>query len=131
MQRVAKKYLSDSRRTKVVIEQSLGEMLKSLVKAQGDEARRARDQAGGEPRRPAQGPKAQAHRPADFPAERAAQPLLSEFPKVPREEKTLDNGLKVVVVPNSELPLVTMTLGLKSGAWTEPESPAPRRWPPR
>ncbi len=31
----------------------------------------------------------------------------------------LDNGLKVIVVPNHELPFVSMRLGLRAGAWCE------------
>lgn len=32
---------------------------------------------------------------------------------------TLDNGLKVMVVPNHEIPFVSIKLGLLNGAWTE------------
>jgi zinc protease len=124
VQRVAQKYLTENRRTKVVIEPSLGEMLKSLVKGKDDEGAAPATKPAENRVAERRGPKAQARRPADFPAEAPLQPLLSEFPMVPREEKTLDNGLKVVVVPNNELPLVTMTLGLKFGAWTDdPERP--------
>ena len=119
VQRVAEKYLAENRRTKVVVEPSLGEMLKSLVKGKDDEGAPPATKPADNRVAQRHGPKAQARRPADFPAEAPLQPLLSEFPKVPREQKTLGNGLKVVVVPNSELPLVTMTLGLKYGAWTE------------
>ena len=32
---------------------------------------------------------------------------------------TLDNGLKVMVVPNHEVPFVSIKLGLLNGSWTE------------
>ena len=119
VKRVAQKYLTENRRTKVVVEPSLGEMLKNLVKGKDDEGAAPATKPAENRVAQRQGPKAQAQRPGDFPAEAPLQPLLSDFPKVAREEKTLDNGLKVVVVPNNELPLVTITLGLKFGAWTE------------
>ncbi len=44
-----------------------------------------------------------------------------ELPTGPPEShrETLPNGLKLIVVPNHELPIVTVQLGLKAGAWTE------------
>lgn len=124
VQRVANEYLVDTRVTRIVVEPSIGEMLRGLLRGKSDAD-------GPPPQKPdenriadRQGPKAKAVRPADFPAEPPIRPLLSEFPDVPREQTTLKNGLKVVVVPNDELPLVTMTLGLKLGAWTDdPETP--------
>ncbi len=35
------------------------------------------------------------------------------------EEAVLDNGIKIMVVSNHEVPFVSVRLGLKSGAWTE------------
>jgi zinc protease len=35
------------------------------------------------------------------------------------EELTLDNGLKIIVVENREVPFVSVQLGLDAGAWTE------------
>lgn len=58
-------------------------------------------------------------RPEGFPNTPPIQSLLSELPEVPFVERTLPNGLKVVVVPNDEVPFVTATLGLKYGAWTD------------
>jgi zinc protease len=118
VQRVARTYLVDDRCTTAVVEPSFGEMLKNLLKSKQDE--------GAPTTKPAEnrvaerrGSKAMAVRPAGFAAEPPLRELLSEFPQVPRVEKILANGLKVVVVPNDELPLVSMTLGIKFGAWTE------------
>jgi zinc protease len=119
VQRVAKKYLVDERLTKITVEHSFGEMLKNLIKGKDDEgsdpAAKPTENRIAERR----GPKAHAVRPASFPTTAPVQPLLEDFPKIAREEKTLSNGLKVVVVPNDEVPLVTMTLGLKYGAFAE------------
>ncbi|MGH7179206.1 MAG: M16 family metallopeptidase [Tepidisphaeraceae bacterium] len=123
LDRVASEYLIAQRQTTVVIEPSMGELLKSFLKGKNE------DEGAAPATKPAEnrvaqrsGPKAHAVRPTAFPTTAPLQPLLDEFPKVPREEKTLSNGLKVVVVPNDEVPLVTMTLGIKFGAWTDDSS---------
>src|SRR5262249_23156020 len=53
---------------------------------------------------------------ADKPPISALQPSV---PEVKTQEKTLENGLRVVVVENHEVPFVTLTLGILDGAWTE------------
>ena len=58
-------------------------------------------------------------RPDDYPTEPPLHDLLEGLPEVAVKEKTLSNGLKVVVVPNTELPFTTATLGIKYGAWAE------------
>ncbi len=40
------------------------------------------------------------------------------------EEVTLDNGLRVMVVENNEVPYVTASLGFSAGAWTEAQTGA-------
>ncbi len=119
VQRVAQQYLTDNRSTTVVVAPSLGQMLKNLLKGKDDEGANPTTKPTDNRIAERRGPKSQAVRPADFPAEPPIQPLLSDFPKIAREQKILDNGLKVVVVPNDELPLVSMTLGIKLGAWTD------------
>jgi zinc protease len=53
----------------------------------------------------------------------AAAPPMAEAeamaPEMTFDSATLDNGLKVIVVPNNEVPFVSIRLGLLSGAWTE------------
>ncbi len=44
-----------------------------------------------------------------------------QLPDYPHTTHTLKNGLKVIVVPNHEVPYVTVQLGLLAGAWTEPK----------
>lgn len=122
VQRVAKKYLVPERRTIVRVEPNMGGMLKGLFGGKGPEE----DEGAAPASKPTTirvaartGAKAKAERPKDFPAKPPMQALLEEIPKVEHAEKTLSNGLKVVVIPNHEVPYVTMTLGLKCGAWAE------------
>jgi zinc protease len=121
LKRVADKYLVEERRTTVIIEPSMGEMLRSLFKGKGDDEVPAPTSQPGDRDRLAsrQGPKAAAARPKDFPSTAPVQPLLGEIPPAARHEQTLQNGLKIVLVPNDEVPLVSMTLGLKFGAFAD------------
>lgn len=58
-------------------------------------------------------------RPADRLTESPlADPLKFEFDKA-YEELTLDNGLKIIVVENREVPYISVELGMDAGAWTE------------
>ncbi len=58
-------------------------------------------------------------RPADRLTESPlADPLKFEFDKA-FEELTLDNGLKIIVVENREVPYISVELGMDAGAWTE------------
>lgn len=58
-------------------------------------------------------------RPADYPR----KPPIADQSKIDLKfdysEKHLKNGLTVMVVPNHEVPFVSVTLGLTNGAWTE------------
>jgi zinc protease len=57
------------------------------------------------------------------PAKRAAPPPIGAplQPVLPRPaERTLANGLRVIVARSSDLPLVTADLTLKTGAWADP-----------
>jgi zinc protease len=68
--------------------------------------------------------KADVARPEDFPNAPPLHELLAEIPAPRRKEYTLDNGLRVVVLPNDEVPFVSAMLGLKNGPWTEdPDMP--------
>jgi len=58
-------------------------------------------------------------RPKSFPATPPVNELLDELPLVSTEETVLANGLKVVAIPNDEVPFMAVALGLKHGAWTE------------
>ncbi|HOJ33283.1 MAG TPA: pitrilysin family protein [Candidatus Hydrogenedentes bacterium] len=63
-------------------------------------------------------------RPKDFPIQPPIRELKEALPKARLYTRFLDNGLKIVVVPNDETPFFTMMLGLKEGPWTEnPQQP--------
>ncbi|MBI4664407.1 MAG: insulinase family protein [Verrucomicrobia bacterium] len=123
VQRVAKTYLTPERQTTVRVEPSLLTMFKNLIgfgKGPAEDEGAAALASGGPNRvAPRTGAKAETNRPESFPARPPKQPLLEEIPDVPHVDRTLPNGLKVVVIPNHEVPFVTMTLGLKYGAWAE------------
>src|SRR5204863_9228045 len=56
-------------------------------------------------------------------AERQKPPPIAEpvQPVLPKPaEKTLANGLRVIVARSSDLPLVTADLTVKTGAWADP-----------
>lgn len=67
------------------------------------------------------GPKVGAARPREYPTEPPMQSLLDTLPEAEIRERTLRNGLKVVVLPNHEVPFVTMLLGVKLGAFADPD----------
>lgn len=58
-------------------------------------------------------------RPVDFPAQAPMGPLVKAEPQRIFDRSVLPNGLKVLVVPNKEVPFVTVSLGLLNGGWTE------------
>jgi len=65
------------------------------------------------------GPKVGVERPNSIPKTPPSNTVLDELPMPASIERTLPNGLHVVVVPNTELPYVTVLCGLKYGAWAE------------
>lgn len=58
-------------------------------------------------------------RPADFPAQAPMGQLVKAEPQKKYDQKVLPNGLKVMVVPNKEVPFVSISLGILNGGWTE------------
>ncbi|HVP11920.1 MAG TPA: pitrilysin family protein [Phycisphaerae bacterium] len=125
VQRVAKKYLTKEGRLSVLIEPSVGGMLKSMF-GSGYEEGTAADKATTQSTQAAEnrvakrgGPKGSAERPDSFPGKPPIAKMLDEVPEPSHPEKTLPNGLKIVVVSNHEVPMVWARLGIKSGAWTE------------
>ena len=59
-------------------------------------------------------------RPDTLPKTPPVAPMLQAQLNVPTFETTLPNGLRVIAIPNHEVPYVTATLGLKAGAFTDP-----------
>ena len=58
-------------------------------------------------------------RPERFAKEPPVAGLLRRTPRFAHSRHELGNGLRVVVVPNHEVPFVSIRLGLLAGAWTE------------
>jgi zinc protease len=50
----------------------------------------------------------------------APQEAAAEGPKNLIKQRTLDNGLDVIVIPDPSLPIVTIEIAVKNGAFTEP-----------
>jgi zinc protease len=121
VQRAAKTYLADANRVSVLVEPSMTGAIGSLFgkgkDKDPDEAPGLKAEDDPAPKRT--GPKATAKRPADFPEKPPSASPLDDFPIPVSTEKELSNGLKVVVVPNHEVPMVSMMLGIRSGAWTD------------
>ena len=113
LQRVANKYLTQEQTLTVIVKQN---MTGAMAGAKDDET--APITAEREEIAPPPGRKG-VDRAEDFPAEAPFAALKAFKPTPEYSSTTLDNGLKVMVVPNHEVPFVSVTLGLLNGAWTE------------
>lgn len=118
LQRVARTYLVDDRCLTVKVEQDiLGKFFSWLF---GLKSAEESAPITAEPETVASQPGREGVvRPEGYPqeppiADVALSDVTPEF-----TSHTLDNGLKVIVVQNRELPFVTMRLGFKAGAWCE------------
>ena len=125
LSRVAKAYLTRERATEIRIEPSMISMLKGLASAaslgdkpETDKSEDAAEVEGGA-RAKAGGPKASAHPPAGYAQSPPVAPPLSTDIDIRGVERKLDNGLKLVVVENHEVPFVTASLRLTAGSFTE------------
>lgn len=58
-------------------------------------------------------------RPKNFPENPPLAGLLKSMPQFAHSRHRLPNGLRVIVVPNREVPFLTMQLNLTGGAWGE------------
>ncbi|MBI1826503.1 MAG: insulinase family protein, partial [Planctomycetes bacterium] len=118
--RVAKTYLAPERGTTTTVQPEIGSMLKSIFGSKEVDE-------GAEPVPPPKenrvakrgGARSDLKRPDSFPKSPPIAPLLASVPKPETQEFTLSGGLRLVVVPNHEVPFVTMTLGVRNGGWTE------------
>jgi zinc protease len=123
LQRVARTYLVTERETEAIVQPKAAGLLGGLFgKSAEDEVDEgAAPLAKPEVNRVATrgGCREALERPEGFPEKPPRAPITDRFPEAPSEKRTFPNGLEVVVIPNHEVPFVTMTLGLTSGAWTE------------
>ena len=113
LQRVARTYLAADRSLVFRVPRSM------LGAATEKPAEEADSQQSTETDEPTAAAKKDFQRPDDFPAKPPIAGLLKDLPEMEFSEKTLSNGLKVLVVPNHEVPFVSIRLGLLSGGFTE------------
>ena len=115
LQRVAKQYLDPKRELAFRVERNLKSLRDTDSKNPEDEA-----PITGEPETtpPAPG-RPGAIRPDDYPATPPMAAPLDFDPTPQYQSATLDNGLKVVVIENHEVPFISMSLHLRAGAWSE------------
>lgn len=127
--RAADTYLLNEREIEVEIKPSVMGFLLSQLGGKKDEAD---EEAAGAKKKtdaaaaaadaaPTGKPGLEAIRPAEFGDTPPSAPLLEASFEEKASAITLDNGLKVVAIPNHEVPFVTYTLGLRAGAYTDPE----------
>ncbi|HEY4312870.1 MAG TPA: pitrilysin family protein [Pirellulales bacterium] len=114
LQRVAKKYLVPDRQIKVIIPAS--GMAAGPKKNPEEDAPIT---AQTETQAPRPGRPGVSRPQGFFPAPPLAAPLDVEPPPLAHTTHKLKNGLQLLIVPNHEVPFVSATLGLLSGAWTE------------
>ena len=124
VQRVARLYCVPERSAKLTIKPTLMGMLGSILSmgrkgGKGEEAELAPVNEAGRRASPG-GPKATARRPPGLPERPPIAPPLETVPALAVEKSTLANGLEVVVVEDHEVPLVSLYLGLRYGASSEP-----------
>jgi len=116
--RVAKTYLAPDRCLEVRVPRNLlGGLLGGLGKKDEQDKSAKPSEAKPEKAEPESEKKLQ--RPEDFPS----KPPLTHLPAVKSRVKyspdVLPNGLKVIVIPNHEVPFVSFRLGLLAGSWAE------------
>jgi len=113
IRRVANKYLTTDRVLRGKVERNLLGMVKGKRKAEDVSITAEPEKQAPKPGRGG------LVRPETYPKQ---APFAESNPKklTPKyTSRVLENGLKVMVVPNKEVPFVTARLGLLSGAWTE------------
>ena len=118
LKRVAAKYLQPDKALTIVVERNLLGSILGRRPDQGTSEENAPVTAKPETG-PAPPAKPGLRRPASFPAKPPIADLLEAKLEFPHSRHVLANGLRVLVVPNHEVPYVDIQLGLESGAWTE------------
>ncbi|MEK6674454.1 MAG: pitrilysin family protein [Planctomycetota bacterium] len=122
LQRVSQTYLTEQRETMATVQPEVGGMLKSLFGGKEEDV----NEGAAPAEKPTEnrvakrgGLRGDLKRPPSQPTTPPISKLLDRVPTVSFEEKTLPTGLKIVVIPNHEVPYVTISLGILNGAWTE------------
>lgn len=123
VKRVANLYLIKERETEGIVQPKIGSVLKNLL---GFGKEEDVDEGAAPVEKPEVnrvatrgGCRADLKHPDWYPDKPPVAPLTTRVPEIEHHKMTLDNGLKVVVVPNHEVPFVTLKMGVLHGAWTE------------
>ncbi len=124
LKRVANAYLVQKRANELVVEPGLGSMLNTVLSLGGGAAEEtgtdepAEELEGGR-RAMASGPKAGAEAPEGYPTAPPVAPPLETRIDLSGETRILENGLKLVVVENHEVPFISASLNFKVGSFAE------------
>jgi zinc protease len=120
IRRVAREYLSPERVLKVKVDRNLlGAAASSVLgsaAAKEEEGAQVKTEVEQAPPKPGRGGLS---RPGEFPEEPPFGEITAEKITPDYSSMALANGLKVLVVPNNEVPFVSVRLGLLAGGWTE------------
>jgi zinc protease len=123
LKRVANTYFVKEHATEVVIKPSVLSALRTVLTAAAGKDDKSKDEPAkeeeGGKRATAGGPKASAHPPTGYPEKPPVAPPLAAKIDISGNEQKLDNGLKLVVVENHELPMVSISLRLRAGSFTD------------
>ncbi|MDX2174984.1 MAG: pitrilysin family protein [Candidatus Sumerlaeia bacterium] len=120
IQRVARAYMVDERRNDITIEPNIGGfLLGSLLKPKAPESEVVPVVASPEGAEYGHG-KPGLERPDFYGEKPPIRRPITKADLLKARSRTLDNGLEVVVVPDNEIPFVTYTLGIKTGAYADP-----------
>ncbi|MEP0842891.1 MAG: insulinase family protein, partial [Phycisphaerae bacterium] len=117
LQRVARKYLASDRLFKATVERNLAGALSGWL---GFKKKEELPPVTAKPETDPPPPgRPGLKRPEGFPATAPVVGQLTYDPTPRHESFALPNGLKVLVVENHKGPFITVTLGLRAGAWCE------------
>ncbi|MHC4636141.1 MAG: M16 family metallopeptidase [Planctomycetota bacterium] len=112
--RVAKTYLKPERAVRISVKRNLMGGLLSRLKKEEQYPITAKPETN--PPKPG---RAGVKRPGGYPTEPPLAKIQAAKLTPDFKSRILDNGLKVLVVPNREVPFITVQLGILNGAWTE------------
>lgn len=116
IQQTANEYLTDKRALEVKVDRNLPGAVSNMLGIAKEEEGTVTAEPEKVPPAPRRGG---LNRPKDWSKEAPVAKVAAAKLTPKYSGKKLENGLKVLVVPNHEVPFVSIQLGLLSGAWTE------------
>ncbi|MFA5251793.1 MAG: pitrilysin family protein [Phycisphaerae bacterium] len=116
IQRASNEYLTDKRALEVKVERNIPGAVSSMLGIANEEEGAITAKPEKVAPKPGRG---ELTRPKNWSKEAPIAKIAAAKITPKYSSKNLENGLKVLVVPNHEVPFVSIQLGLLSGAWTE------------